>query len=445
MIKALILAYDFPPYTSVGGQRPYNWYKHFKDSGIFPIVITRQWSNRHGNSLDYISEGDSDSEIIENTEYGIIIKTPYRPNLANRLYLKYGESKNVLPRKIITAFYEFSEWFFIIGPKSELYRGAKKYLAANKVDVIIASGEPYILFRYACLLGKKFKTRWIADYRDAWIQDKTRFKNKIHNRYFSYMERKFVSSAFQITTVSDFIKKQLVANLQSAKISVFTNGFDEDSVQSILPKIRNNNILTISFAGTIYLWHPWKIFLSTVNDFIKGTGEKITINFFGINIREEIDSFKNVELPAIKDCIYFFPRLSNKELLQALSGSDLLLLFNDYSISGTKIYDYLAVKKKIILCFADDEKSNLLKEEYYCIDEFDSFSRKLQEDIIKKTNSGIIVKDSMHLKDVLPQLYFEFEKDGKIDCNSSGIDDYSRKKQTESMAKMIKQLVETDK
>jgi len=28
--KVLILAYDFPPYVSVGGMRPYNWYRYLK-------------------------------------------------------------------------------------------------------------------------------------------------------------------------------------------------------------------------------------------------------------------------------------------------------------------------------------------------------------------------------------------------------------------------------
>jgi hypothetical protein len=68
MKKVLILAYDFPPYVSVGGLRPYNWYKHLKEFGVEPIVVTRQWGNVHGNHLDYISAGESEESIIENTE-----------------------------------------------------------------------------------------------------------------------------------------------------------------------------------------------------------------------------------------------------------------------------------------------------------------------------------------------------------------------------------------
>ena len=42
MKKVLILAYDFPPYVSAGGLRPYNWYLYLKEFGVEPVVITRQ-------------------------------------------------------------------------------------------------------------------------------------------------------------------------------------------------------------------------------------------------------------------------------------------------------------------------------------------------------------------------------------------------------------------
>jgi hypothetical protein len=43
MKKVLILAYDFPPYVSVGGLRPHAWYNYLKEFGVEPIVVTRQW------------------------------------------------------------------------------------------------------------------------------------------------------------------------------------------------------------------------------------------------------------------------------------------------------------------------------------------------------------------------------------------------------------------
>ncbi|MGI6409696.1 MAG: hypothetical protein ACOX0V_00450 [Bacteroidales bacterium] len=93
-----------------------------------------------------------------------------------------------------------------------------------------------------------------------------------------------------------------------------------------------------------------------------------------------------------------------------LAKSNILLLFNDYSIMGTKIYDYLALNRKIILCFEDDEEANLLKEKHFKFKSIKGLSESLQADLIRKTNSGIVVKDSEHLYEVLNDLCNEFEE-----------------------------------
>ena len=38
-LKVLILAYDFPPYVSVGGIRPYNWMKFMPEFDVEPMVM----------------------------------------------------------------------------------------------------------------------------------------------------------------------------------------------------------------------------------------------------------------------------------------------------------------------------------------------------------------------------------------------------------------------
>ena len=111
MKKVLILAYDFPPYVSVGGLRPFNWLRHFKEFDIEPVVITRQWGNTFGNHLDYIAEGSSNQLITELTEFGTVLRTPYHPNLSNRLLMKYGEKRFKFLRKVISGFYELGQFF----------------------------------------------------------------------------------------------------------------------------------------------------------------------------------------------------------------------------------------------------------------------------------------------------------------------------------------------
>ena len=55
----------------------------------------------------------------------------------------------------------------------------------------------------------------------------------------------------------------------------------------------------------------------------------------------------------------------------------------------------------------------VLKQKYYAIEESETESKHLQADLINETNSGVIVKDAAHLKDVLEELYAEFRQPEK--------------------------------
>jgi hypothetical protein len=107
---------------------------------------------------------------------------------------------------------------------------------------------------------------------------------------------------------------------------------------------------------------------------------------------------------------------------------------------GTKIFDYLGIRRKMILCFSNDPEAKALKQKYYRIEELESESGELQADLIRETNSGTIVKDAEHLKSVLSDLWTEFQSTGQIACDSHGVEKYSRKIQVEKLAEIVKSL-----
>jgi glycosyltransferase involved in cell wall biosynthesis len=441
MKKVLILAYDFPPYVSVGGLRPYAWYKYLKEFGVEPIVITRQWENVHGNHLDYISEGSSDQPIVEESKLGAIIRAPYHPNAANRLMLKHGEHKFRLLRKSITAFYEFMQFFFAVGPKANIYKTAKQYLKSNKVDVIIATGDPFVLFSYAAKLSEEFKVPWIADYRDPWSHNQEHQKTLIEKKWNSYFEKKTVSTATHIRTVSKFVHSKIDTLIPNKPFSISPNGYDTAVIDKIKNIQQNNEEFCISFVGTIYNWHPIQSFLRVANIFVsEHPNAKIKFKFYGTNLTEELKQMVKEQFPSLKNRIVITPKIQNNELLEKLASDNAMLLFNYYSYMGTKIFDYLGIRRKMIMCYENDPEANLLKQKYYSIDESGSQSKQLQADLITETNSGIIVKDSIHLLTVLEELYAEFQATGQIACDSHGVEQYSRKIQVERLAELIKEF-----
>lgn len=437
MKKVLILAYDFPPYVSVGGLRPYNWYRHFKEFDIEPIVITRQWGNTFGNSLDYVAEGTSDELITESNEFGTVLRTPYHPNLSNRLLLKYGEKRFKFVRKAISGFYEFGQFIFPIGPKAQLYKAAKTYLNTTKVDVILATGDPFVLFSYASKLSKKFDTPWIADYRDPWSQSFSAKKGFFQRKFDLFFEKRIVNTALQINTVDQLFKLKLNQLFPNKQIEIFPNGYDANEIAKTNSIQQNAEILTFSFIGTIYLWHPIRELLNDFLLFSERHPEKdFQIKFYGINNAEEITQLVHSQFKELSPKIKLIAKLPNGELLEQLAKDNVLLLFNYYQFTGTKIYDYLGLKRKILLCYEKSQEAEALKDRYY----FHSIETDItpQIDIINKTNSGVIVRDSIHLLEILDELYAEFQESGQIKCDSIAVENYSRKIQVEKLAELIK-------
>jgi hypothetical protein len=134
------------------------------------------------------------------------------------------------------------------------------------------------------------------------------------------------------------------------------------------------------------------------------------------------------------------PRIENSMLMKELAKHNIMLLFNYYSFTGTKIYDYLGLKRLILFCYSNDAEALELKDKYYPIVEIEGVSAHLQEDLINETYSGIIVKDKNHLAKVLADLYDEFCRTGSIECNSINISKYSRREGTRRLAEIIQNL-----
>ncbi|MCQ2959976.1 MAG: hypothetical protein MJ198_07295 [Bacteroidales bacterium] len=436
MKRVLILAYDFPPYVSVGGLRPYAWYKYFKNYGIYPIVVTRQWENKYGNELDYIAPSATNKTIVEETEYGTIIRTPYKPNLANKILLKYGKNKYSFLRKAISAFYDSAQYILNIGPKSGIYQGAKEFLQHNSVDYIIATGEPFVLFKYASELSKKHNIPWIADYRDPWTQDPDRSRNKFFLLRNSFFEKRYTKNALFVTTVNDYFVSKIQSLVQK-KIFVIANGYDPEAIKAIKDIPQQSDKLRFAYVGTIYKYHPLDSVLDCFNQAVLNKQlDNFEFNFYGIRDHIGIKKLLNEKYQSLQPFIHIHPQLKNKELLQELAKHNILVLFNYYSIVGTKIYDYIALQRHILFCYDNDKEALQLKQKYLGNEEC---TANPQKEIIQITKAGTIVRDKQHLIELLPQIHKEFQQGG-IKCSTTNQDNFSRETQVKILSTIITTL-----
>ena len=106
-----------------------------------------------------------------------------------------------------------------------------------------------------------------------------------------------------------------------------------------------------------------------------------------------------------------------------------------------QIYDYIGIRRKILLCFENDSTANALKANYYNLEDMSLNAPQLQTELIHETNSGIVVKDGSHLTMLLKELYEEFSATGSIKCESVNTEKYSRKIQVQQLANVIKGII----
>lgn len=441
MVKVLVLAYDFPPFVSVGGLRPYSWFRYLGEFGVEPVVVTRQWANHYQDERDYIAPSATTKVEVETSSLGTILRTPYAPNLSNRILLAKGPNKLRLVRRLITAWYEVGQYYAAIGPKVGLYRAARRYLQQNhQVDAIVATGEPFVLFKYAARLSKEFGIPWVADYRDPWSLDKRRIGIRISRRWEAGLERRFTASASAIITVSGFLGG-LLTQLHGRTPAILPNGYDPESMAGALGCEQGHEKFTVAFTGSIYGWHPIESVFRVFQEFVRARPEAaIALDMIGVGRSAALEELLRSTFPDLVGQVRFSSRLPNNQMAMQLAKANAFLMFNNYAYAGTKVFDYMALRRRIILCYSADPEAKLLKDAHYNLEVGADADQGILERMVEETKSGVVVRDAAHLRQVLTDFYREFKSNGGLTCEPVGIEKYSRRSQVEQLAGLLKGL-----
>jgi glycosyltransferase involved in cell wall biosynthesis len=430
-LKVLILAYDFPPLISIGGQRPYSWYKYLPQSDINVTVVTRHWSGKISSPSDYVQQTEQEVKTeTDSSGVNTVIRVPFAPNLRDKILLQFGFEKFVGLRKLLTYLYAYLEHlFFFFDSKSAIYWAAKKAIERNKPDLIIATGEPFILFRYGHYLSSEYSIPWIVDYRDGWTSNQGNYesgslKSALDN-FYRRREKLYAGNASLITTASPTYAETLHKIHPDKEIKVVYNGFDEEFFQGLDKIVPPSEKFIISYAGTIYPHQNLEMFLDGLLDFVKAenlTQGEMEVLFYGLDsqplARQRLFAFH----PELNDFLKSEPRTEYSELIKKLRSSHLLLLLSKKEANwlNAKIFDYMAVKRPIML--VENDEGILGK-------------------ILKEMNAGKALNSSNEVVAFLQTSYAGFKRNDLPDTNlNPEYLKYSRKQQALELAGILKSL-----
>ncbi len=309
----LLVSFNFPPYAEVSSIRAMKYCKFLPEFDWTPWVLT----------IDPRYYGTKRLSIEpEEVRHLTLVRFPYMKS-TSRTFASL-------------CFPFFLLWIIAKHKKS--------------IDAVCMIGSPYHPFLLTPVIRKIFNLPTLLDFRDSWShnygfdgsgEDKQSVLIRIKHRFFFQIE-KIALQHCSAATFSTSVLRDEYASLIPAyknKYHVIYNGYDEDDFARITPKSVTDG-KTILLAGKFHIYTPQAVayFLQAVKEhpdltFIYIGNEQKTI----LQIAEELD---------IKNQVVAMGYQPYTKVLQYIAGSDFCLLSNGLvNGMGTKIFDYLALKK----------------------------------------------------------------------------------------------------
>ncbi|SFN34528.1 Glycosyl transferases group 1 [Paenimyroides ummariense] len=427
MKKVLIIAYYWPPAGGPGVQRWLKFVKYLPDFDIEPIVYVPENATYPIIDQDLVNQVNKNVTVLKQP-----IKEPYK--LASIFSKKStttissgiikAEKKQSFIEKILL--YVRGNFFIPdarVGWVNPSVDYLSNYVKTNAVDVIITTGPPHSMHLIGLELQRRFAVKWIADFRDPWtsigyhkelkLTDKSAQKHKD-------LERLVLTKADTILTTS-YTTKLEFAEITQKPIHVITNGYDIETIE----KPAMDQKFTISHIGSLLSKRNPHILWQALNEILQENDQfrsDFQLQLIGKVSSEIIDTIKEFKLDAYLNVLGY---VSHTEALKYQRSSQVLLLieidsFETIGIIPGKLFEYMAAERPILAI--GPKQSDV-------------------EKIIKDTNAGKYFNydNLQEVKQYILDCYEKYQQNN-LKVHGIGLQYFSRKKLTEKLAGVIKNI-----
>lgn len=351
MKQILIITYYWPPGSGPGVQRWLKMSGLLPEHGYMPTIVTLRDGSYPNMDQSLIDDVHPDIEVIR-TE----TREPF--TIFNKLRGKKGKD---IPTGLIgikdskSPVQEFAIWlranFFIPdarkGWKPFALRAAREVIARKGIDTVITSGPPHSTHFVGKELKRKDGLRWIADFRDPWVNihyhDIMPMGKRARNSH-QKMETDILQSADAVTVVSPGMKREFQD--RAKKIDVIFNGYDEADFNRRNTN-RESDLFRMSYIGNLKpnqnvpeLWKVLSEYLKEDESF----RAKFRLQLIGRKDEQIIAQIRGL-IP--EENIELIDYVAHHEAAQAMQDASLLLFVipkaenNELILTG-KLFEYLA-------------------------------------------------------------------------------------------------------
>lgn len=352
--KVLIVTYYWPPSGGSGVQRWLKFVKYLPSFGWHPYVYTPENPSVEIRDDSLLKDVPPEAEVLR-----LPIWEPY--SLFRKVSGLFGGKAPRQTDMVTTGkksvMQGFTSWIrgnlfvpdarvFWVKPSVQFL---SDFLKSNDIRTIVTTGPPHSMH----LIGLKLKKsdpslRWIVDLRDPWSEwdlldtlSLTGWARRQHQK----LEREVLQRADEVITIAPYHVRRF-EKLGGRKVTLITNGFDEDDFRGIERK--RTSKFTIRHIGMVDELRDPRPFMEALKRMISEApkmSEKLVMEFIGsVN-----SGFRNfVEADGVLASITRFrDPLPHAELVRLYGETDIQLLILAHTglapgnLPG-KFFEYLA-------------------------------------------------------------------------------------------------------
>ena len=378
--RILIISTYFPPQPSIASLRAYSFAKYWARMGNEVTVLTTKKIDMGKLSLDLPKAKDS-FRVVEipyvNIIYegGKILKRLLRKKNDNhehgvRIINTNGEMINVnrsfLRLRRLISKLTATTGFFTTARIPDVHdiwiwsavKKGKALLKLKRFDWVFSSYGPPASHLVGGILSRRYGSRWVADYRDLWIEGHIYRGMWPFTALERYLEKKYVGNyADIITTVSeplaDILRKKF-----AAPVHVIENGYDEDDYEREFTPYFESTKKRIVYTGAIYPGKrdpsPLFVALAAMAQESETLRKQISANLDVLFFGGQNDWLERlIEKYEVQLWVKHMGSVNRHDALRIQKGADLLLFleWENGSVDGIltgKLFEYLAMRKPIL-------------------------------------------------------------------------------------------------
>jgi len=387
--KVLYVTYLFPPSSGVGVPRAVSYTKYLPDYGCQVLVLTARNPATPLYDLGLLKQVPPQTKVYRafNPEVPYSLRdrlwkglSPPRLHQARSTAIPSSPGSSLL-KPVKSALRRAVQYLFC--PDVQVLwtpfaiRLARRVIPQHGIDVVLLNSPPFSCLRIAVALKRDFPhLRLITEIRDDWLGYYLEYFDSAASPYKRRMAERIEGDAIRL---SDYVVAVTPAQLQQirdrypdqpdCKFLCVPNGYDPGLFRNFKSRSHGQSRMLITYFGSVYsnpVYSPQN-YLDAIDSLPEQIRPHLETRIIGRVALEAAGYFHN-RSSAIRQ----FGFMPQSQALPYLEETDyLLLIVDDPTAHGGKLFDYMATGKPILaLSPLDGEVARLIQQTRtgWCVD-----------------------------------------------------------------------------